>query len=347
MLPTMLTLLSKLFTFARWALLFLVILFIFPLVKGYIKDADQYAYLESLSHLEQSISTPIDSEVKKFIPTTIKQHDISPFLRILMALILASYCQYFAWRLGFYGKYLKQKRLLQQFKQDHLSAQGSSMMSALNQKLAAIESSKSKEQSATLLEEFVDLKKKMESMSRYLAFLSIDIVDSTGIKESEDKAMIQYDFLQYKRLVQTIFDDNQCIKAAWTPDGVMACFDSVDQAANTARAILLRLQHFNQHEKNIEREFIVRCGINAGIVYFDERLPIEEMTDQVIDVAGHMQKYAKPGTIAISKPSIEPLEARHGFSDSEREVDGYGVYEWAPEQPKQKEQSKQEEPPTG
>ena len=331
MLPCLLIVLSRMFTLLRWGLLILIILFLFPYAKAYINDASQYDYLNSIDSIEKSVSEPIDKELKKVVPTTVNDYDISPFLRILLALILSSYCQYFAWRCNFYGKYIKQKRVLQRFKAENLHAEGNDMMTALNQKLTAIESSKSKVQSATLLEEFIELKKKMESMSRYLAFLSIDIVDSTGIKESEDKAMIQYDFLQYKRFVQKIFDKNQCIKAAWTPDGVMSCYDTVDQAAATARDVLLRLQYFNAHEKNIERDFIVRCGINAGVVYFDESLPIEEMTDQVIDVAGHMQKYAEPGTIAISKPSIEPLEQRHGFSDVGREVDGFGVFEWVPE----------------
>jgi hypothetical protein len=44
--------------------------------------------------------------------------------------------------------------------------------------------------------------------------------------------------------------------------------------------------------KLIKTDFSVRCGVNAGFVYFDETTPLE--ADRVIDVAGHMQKYADP-----------------------------------------------------
>lgn len=180
-----------------------------------------------------------------------------------------------------------------------------------------------------MLNDFVSLKKKMESLSRYLSFLSIDIVDSTGIKAAEDKLKVQYTFLQYKKMVQSIFEQHSVVNSAWTPDGVMACFNSVDDSVCAAQQVLEELVHFNKEVKKIKRDFIVRCGINAGVVYYDEDLPLEEMTDKVIDVAGHMQKYANPGSIAISKPSIKPLDRKSGFLSTTKTVDGYKVYEFA------------------
>lgn len=55
---------------------------------------------------------------------------------------------------------------------------------------------------------------------------------------------------------------------------------------------------------------------------------MEEMSDRVIDVAGHMQKYALPGTIAIAKPAIEPMQEREGFKPTGKVIDGYDVYHW-------------------
>jgi len=49
----------------------------------------------------------------------------------------------------------------------------------------------------------------------------------------------------------------------------------------------------------------------------------------VIDVAGHLQKVAKPDSIAISQTCIEPLQQRDGFNNAGREVDGFAIYEWS------------------
>ena len=75
--------------------------------------------------------------------------------------------------------------------------------------------------------------------------------------------------------------------------------------------------------KLIKTDFSVRCGVNAGFVYFDETTPLETMTDRVIDVAGHMQKYADPNTVAVAQNIVEPLNDRAGFAPAKRVVDGY------------------------
>ena len=80
--------------------------------------------------------------------------------------------------------------------------------------------------------------------------------------------------------------------------------------------------------KLIKTDFSVRCGVNAGFVYFDETTPLE--ADRVIDVAGHMQKYADPNTVAVAQNIVEPLNDRAGFAPAKRVVDGYEVYTWRP-----------------
>ena len=80
--------------------------------------------------------------------------------------------------------------------------------------------------------------------------------------------------------------------------------------------------------KLIKTDFSVRCGVNAGFVYFNETTPLETMADRVIDVAGHMQKYADPNTVAVAQNIVEPLNDRAGCP--KRVVDGYEVYTWRP-----------------
>ncbi len=181
-----------------------------------------------------------------------------------------------------------------------------------------------------LLKTFAQIKKKLDETGRDLAFLSIDVVDSTGMKRGEERASIEHDFRMYKIHVEKALAANDCLKSTWTPDGVMGCFDDVDAAIGAARAVVLGLDEFNSLVKAMKRDFQVRCGINSGYVYFDEAVPLEELSDRVLDVAGHMQKHAAPGTICVAQPAIEPTHNRDGFTASGKIVDGYQVYEWKP-----------------
>lgn len=165
-------------------------------------------------------------------------------------------------------------------------------------------------------------------MGRHLAFLAIDVVDSTGMKQGEERATIERDFKEYKRFVERILQEHGSLKSAWTPDGVMSCFPNVDAAVQAGRDVVNGLETFNRDVKVMRSEFHVRCGVNFGYVYFDDSIPLEEISDRAIDIAGHLQKQAKPDTVFIPKHAIEPLCDRIGFEPSGRVVDGYEVYEW-------------------
>lgn len=181
-----------------------------------------------------------------------------------------------------------------------------------------------------LLELMAKAKKSLDQQKRSVAFLSIDIINSTGMKQGEDQAIAERDFRQYKRLAEAAIDKNGALKAAWTPDGVMICFSTTDGAVAAAKEIIRNLGHFNKHVKAMRSDFAVRCGVNAGVVLFDEAVPMEEMSDRTIDVAGHMQKYAKANTIYIGKHAIAGLREPGGFSPAGQQVDGYEVYQWTP-----------------
>jgi class 3 adenylate cyclase len=179
-----------------------------------------------------------------------------------------------------------------------------------------------------LLRIFADTKRKLDSMGREVAFLSIDVVGSTAMKHNEDPAAAQYDFLEYRRLVESVFKARGVLKSAWTPDGVMACFSDVDNAVQAGKDVIRALVHFNREVKLMRTDFAVRCGVNSGFVHFDERTPLEAISDRVIDIAGHMQKYAEPNTVAVARSIIEPLRDRNGFLPTAKVVDGYEVSQW-------------------
>jgi hypothetical protein len=78
----------------------------------------------------------------------------------------------------------------------------------------------------------------------------------------------------------------------------------------------------------MKQDFAVRCGVNAGYVHFDDAAPLETISDRVIDIAGHMQKYAEPNTVAVARKIVEPLRQSDGFSPTDKVVDGYEVSAW-------------------
>ena len=100
-------------------------------------------------------------------------------------------------------------------------------------------------ESAALLKVMAEAKRQLESMGRDLAFLSIDVVDSTKMKIGEDKTFIEHDFHEYKNLVDGKLRSNGSLKAAWTPDGVMACFPTIDAALKAAKDVIGGLDAFN------------------------------------------------------------------------------------------------------
>lgn len=203
-----------------------------------------------------------------------------------------------------------------------------SMYMALEGKLEQLSKAKSKTETEEYYNEFMRMKKKLGSIARHFAFLSLDVVDSTGMKESEDKSYIQLDFIRFKKMVTNIVEDNGSVQSTWTPDGAMISFNTLDNAVVAAKEVYKELKRFNSQVKKINRDFIIRCGINAGIIYYDEKLSLDEITDVVIDIAGHLQKHADPGTIAITQASIMNLSDSNGFIKTTKVVDGFEVAQW-------------------
>ena len=231
---------------------------------------------------------------------------------------------------GARADYLKLKRTVESWQQEMGLAKDSAVTSSLNAKLEALKEG-TKGDREELLRIFAETKRKLSGMGRELAFLSIDIVDSTKMKIGEDQETIEYDFKQYKTFVDDILKANGVIKVAWTPDGIMACFSNIDTAVKTGKDVIRGLKQFNRDIKLMKSEFRVRCGVNSGYVYMDDEVPLEEVSDRVIDIAGHMQKHAEPMTVSVAKTVVEPLTDREGFQETPKIVDGYQVYAWSGE----------------
>jgi serine/threonine protein kinase/class 3 adenylate cyclase len=183
----------------------------------------------------------------------------------------------------------------------------------------------------SLLRQYSETQKQLSKGQRHLAFLAADVVGSTAMKRDEDKLLIEHAFAEYRKFIERILRENNVWKASYTPDGLMAAFHSVDDAVAAGKQILSEIQFFNEGVHKLRSEFRIRCGVNAGEVIFPDEKTVEQITDFVIDLAGHMQKYAAPNALWLSKDVLETAKEREGFTlVSTQEVDNRVTYEWTP-----------------
>lgn len=181
------------------------------------------------------------------------------------------------------------------------------------------------------LKRYNEARRLLESTHLKLTFLSLDVVDSTGLKKDQDRYGVEQTFSDYRDLVERHLKDHDVYKATWTPDGQMAAFRTAQKAVECAKNLLGELDHFNENRSTIDGRFEVRVGVNTGEVSTDDATPMVEISDFSVDLAGHLQKYARPNTIWASEETYNNLEDKTGFKKIDETVDDRIVYEWAPE----------------
>lgn len=305
----------------------IIVIFLMPFAVPYIDNALSYKYIEMALSTENSLS----SYAQTIIPTRVAGKDITMWIFIAVAIVVVLFFGILFHnrkkRYSLRVAKLKMRKDYEAFKKKMRLKDDAKVLAPLQEKLERLAVSNEADRNE-LLKLFAETKKKLDAIGKDLAFLSIDVVDSTGMKRGEEKASIEYTFMEYKKLVEERIAANGALKSSWTPDGVMTCFPTLDAAVRTAREVVTGLEAFNEHAKVIQKDIRVRCGINSGYVYFDESIPIEEMSDRVIDTAGHLQKQASPNTICVAKPSVEPMTEIEDFVRTSKFVDGYEVYIW-------------------
>jgi len=289
------------------AILGVILLFLLAEGLSLFKDAKNFGACRRIIALEQSLGKPSQAYVRAHLPTNFKGQDVSVWVLLLGTYVVFVMLGQIGVRLRLRAEALEGPRL----------RGDSDILGDLSQ----VDRSQ-------LLEIYAQTKKTLDLQKRVVAFLSIDVVNSTGLKAGEDPGLADRDFRQYRQMVEGIFKSNEVLKATWTPDGVMACFEQPAAAVKTGQEVLLALAGFNRNVKSIRRDFQARAGVNAGIVFYDPALPLEQLSDRAIDIAGHMQKYAEPDTVAASKAVVDALPPGMGFQPASRQVDGLDVCQW-------------------
>jgi hypothetical protein len=296
---------------AKWSGVFLFLLsypvlavvgaMIVARVLGLFQDVKSHADIVHFLRFEASLEKPLQTFFHLFMPTVIGGRDITAFLA----------------GAALYGIYLGMRR-------------GSDKLKELSGRLQVEEAASTAIDREKLLEVYSEAKSRLEELKRPLAFLSMDVVDSTGIKKGEDSSVAERDFRRYKQMVEKCLAAEGVLKSTWTPDGVMACFDTAAAAVRAGRNTIAALAEFNASIKKMRGDFKIRAGVNAGPVLYDERTPMEEMSDRVIDVAGHCQKYGSVNAILAPTEIVSSLSKEFPFKPAGRSVDGLPVSEWSP-----------------
>lgn len=315
----------------RWAIGAAILLFIIaPMLLDAFSAQRDNAAVEFAYSGRTYLRDTAGPEIRKIFPTKFAGKDRTDWVALIGLFLAYMAVGSIVWRIDRAMDMRAVRKTAARWKSEMKVPSQSKIASVLDAKLQELQSGNTKLSHQELLKVFAETKRKLDAMGRDLAFLSVDVVGSTQMKVHEEPAAIQHDFLEYRKLVEQVFARSRMLKAAWTPDGVMACFPNVNDAVQAGQDIIRELMVFNTSVKLMRTDFAVRCGVNAGFVYFDEATPMETMSDRVIDVAGHMQKYADPNTVAVAQKIVEPLSDAAGFIPAHRVVDGYEVYSWRP-----------------
>lgn len=193
-------------------------------------------------------------------------------------------------------------------------------------------SAESEHNRAILLKRYREIEEALKAAgSKNCTFLSIDVVGSTKMKVGEEATHIAATFQAYEELVRRTLDEYRVWKQTWTPDGVMTCFLDRQLALGAAQRLLIDLRTFNAEKNKLRTPIEVRAGMSEGEVSIFEDTPMEKVADHIVDVAGHMQKYAREGSLWLGEDVYAKLTDKAGFTPAGKEVDGFAAYEWSPQ----------------
>ncbi|MCX6866932.1 MAG: hypothetical protein NTV46_12090 [Verrucomicrobia bacterium] len=277
-----------------------------------------------------SLSMQMGNLVESVMPTVVKGYSLTNGLIIGTGFLLKLLLNYATRKQLVYIyclNYLTMNKRLHDRKPDKLD-RADSGFSIKIRRLTRHFSRYRKSRLERLQGKIVRLKAELDHFGRELVFLSIDVVDSAKMKAKKDQASIAVYFKKYKEFIHQILKENNMLKASWTPDGVMVCFNSFNDAFTTAKKVILQLGNFNQEQNRFGHEFRVRCGINAGYVLFDEALEMEEIASHAIDMAAHVQQMAPPNTLYVTRHTIEPKHLITQLIPSVDRIDGCELFRW-------------------
>lgn len=149
------------------------------------------------------------------------------------------------------------------------------------------------------------------SASQEVTAISVDVANSTLLKQDQDKVAVAYTFQQYFQYIQNLARrwGGQVKDSAG--DGVMCIFASADSALSCAKEIQRNMAGFNHRHNRLNGPFAVRIGLNTGNVLLrdleDYRMT-RNLYDYTLDLSGKVQKGIVAGEIAFTNTTMERLK---------------------------------------
>lgn len=172
-----------------------------------------------------------------------------------------------------------------------------------------------------LLRQLVQLQEKLRSGEQSIAFLSVDIVGSTKMKQDADPLSIEFTFNEYHQFVERIVRKYGGRIHSTAGDGMTCAFDTAQQAFGSAKNIQAGMIELNAFGNKTGIPLVLRAGIHIGSVVTPKPGDIASLNfAHVIDIAAHMQKIAPPGGIVVSGPAANEIpggSAAVGFEQVE------------------------------
>ena len=169
---------------------------------------------------------------------------------------------------------------------------------------------------AALLEQMFALQRQLAGQKRRAAFLSVDVVGSSQIKQAArtagDELAVEHAFLQYHRWVEEVVRRQGGRMQMAAGDGMMCLFEATAEegapppevrAVRAARELQTQIAAFNTALSGgpLAAPLRLRCGVSTGEVAIEPGAPLGHLQSNVIDRAAVLQRRAAPGDIVVDE----------------------------------------------
>jgi pSer/pThr/pTyr-binding forkhead associated (FHA) protein len=156
------------------------------------------------------------------------------------------------------------------------------------------------------MEHKIDLDREIEEYNVMGSFVDVDVVASRAMKGGGEKAEhIIVSFQRFRAYVGGICEEWEGQVLNSNGDELMCFFESATNAILAGSAILERLEAFNRDLNLLGKDFQFRLGAHTGVSLVD--LDAGLAYSEVLDTAGHIQKFAEPNTLVVSQKTLDSL----------------------------------------
>lgn len=164
------------------------------------------------------------------------------------------------------------------------------------------------EERRELLRQLVEIHDRLRAEERSVAFLSLDIVGSTKMKQAADPLSVEFTFTEYHKFVEAAARRFGGQVHSTAGDGVTCAFPHPTQAFRAAKFIQGGLIELSTVHNKIGKPIRLRAGIHTGTVMTAADQDITKVSfAHVIDVAAHVQKLAPEGGVAVTQAAADLL----------------------------------------